>query len=69
MQGRQMMTGEENRARGKIDQVKGKGREIAGKVTGNEEQEAEGKATQTGGKAREGVGHLQDAADDIIHDK
>ncbi|MGI8827340.1 MAG: CsbD family protein [Chloroflexota bacterium] len=59
------MAGEDNKAQGTVDQLKGKAQEGMGKVTGDEDQEAEGKATQTGGKAREGLGNLQDAASDL----
>lgn len=37
---------------GKMDQVKGKAREVAGKVTGNRATQAKGKAEQLKGKVK-----------------
>ena len=44
---------------GQSDQVTGKGKEIAGKLTGDDEMEAEGKGQHATGKAKEA---LDDAA-------
>ena len=52
--------------KGKAEQAKGKVQEVVGKVTGDEELEAHGEGTQTGGEAQEGIGHLQDAAKDVL---
>ena len=41
---------------GKVDQVKGKARELTGKVTGKKSTEYKGKAEQVKGKAKDTVG-------------
>ncbi len=41
-----------DKAKGRLNQVKGKAREIAGKVTGNSELEGEGKAENAAAKCR-----------------
>ncbi|GAC1323002.1 MAG: hypothetical protein NVS2B16_06860 [Chloroflexota bacterium] len=63
------MAGEDNKAQGAMDKLKGKAQETMGKVTGDEEQEAKGKGTQAGGEVRQGVGNIQDAAHDLTRDK
>lgn len=45
---------------GQSDKVTGKGKEIAGKLTGDEDMEAEGKGQHAAGKAKEA---LEDAAE------
>ncbi|SDL01249.1 CsbD family protein [Streptomyces indicus] len=45
-----------------MDKAKGKAKEVAGKVTGNDRMEAEGKADQARGKAKEGMERLRDKA-------
>jgi uncharacterized protein YjbJ (UPF0337 family) len=50
----------------------GKGKEIAGKVTGNEDLEAEGKGQHATGKVKEAVGDVTDkarSAVDAVKDK
>lgn len=51
--------------KGKGEQVAGKVREQAGKLTGNEEQEAKGRADQMKGKARETVGDVKAKAREL----
>jgi len=65
-QRRETMADKDNVAEGKAEQAKGKVQEVVGKVTGDEELEAHGEGTQTGGEAQEGIGHLQDAAKDVL---
>lgn len=48
---------------GKWDQVKGKAREAAGKLTDNKKQEAKGKAEQRAGKVKEKVDDTRDSAE------
>ena len=48
----------------KGEQMKGKAREFAGKVTGDEDTEAEGKAEQAGGKVQETYGDAKDKVRD-----
>ena len=50
----------------KSDQVKGKAKEAAGSLTGDEDLEAEGKADRRAGKAKEKLGHAKDKLDDVI---
>ncbi|WP_345491685.1 CsbD family protein [Streptomyces roseoviridis] len=50
------------KAKGKMEQVKGKAKEAAGKMTGNERMQAEGKTEQIKGKAREATGKTQEQA-------
>lgn len=51
-----------DQVKGRIDQAKGKGKELAGKTVGNKELEQKGKAQKLGGKVRAGFG---DAKKDI----
>lgn len=53
------------------DQVKGEGRDVAGKVqeevgklTGDKEQQAKGLGNQIAGKVQKGVGDIKDALKD-----
>ena len=50
---------------GRGDQLKGKGKEYAGKVTGDEDTEAEGKGDQMKGKVKEKVGDVKDKFKDM----
>jgi uncharacterized protein YjbJ (UPF0337 family) len=61
---------------GKAERLKGKVKEGAGKLSGDEELEAEGQADQGEGRVREGVGKagrtisdMADAAKDKLRDK
>lgn len=49
---------------GRGDQVTGKGKEVAGRVTGDKDTEAEGKGDQTKGKAKEKFGEVKDKVDE-----
>ncbi|RYF82493.1 MAG: CsbD family protein [Comamonadaceae bacterium] len=55
---------------GRVDEAKGKVKEVAGKVVGNRQLEAEGKADQLGGKVQKNYGDakedLKDAANKTI---
>jgi uncharacterized protein YjbJ (UPF0337 family) len=50
----------------KSDQVKGKVKEAAGSLTGDEDLEAEGKADRRAGDAKEKIDHVKDKVDDVI---
>jgi len=50
--GNTMKPSTKDKAKGRLNQVKGKAREIAGKVTGNSELEGEGKAENAAAKCR-----------------
>jgi uncharacterized protein YjbJ (UPF0337 family) len=52
--------------KGAVDKVVGKGKEVAGHVTGNKKLETEGKVDQAKGAIRERVGDAKDAARDAV---
>ncbi|MCW2812679.1 MAG: hypothetical protein JWN84_134 [Nocardioides sp.] len=49
----------------KAEDLKGHGKEHAGKATGDESLEAEGKGDQASASIKDGVEHVKDAAGDI----
>jgi uncharacterized protein YjbJ (UPF0337 family) len=49
---------------GKAQEMKGRAKEAAGAVTGDDEKRAEGHADQASGKARQAGEKLRDAAED-----
>lgn len=51
--------------KGFIDQVEGKAKEVAGKVTGDAGMEAEGFVNQAVGKAKEIASDVKDVAEEI----
>lgn len=51
---------------GKSDQVKGRAKEAAGILTGNEDLESEGKTDRRTGEAKEKVDHAKDKIDEVI---
>ena len=51
---------------GKFDQAKGKGKEIAGKVTGDKSTEYSGKGEQMKGKAKETYGDAKEKVKDTL---
>ena len=53
---------------GKIDKVKGRIKEAAGILTGNEELRAEGKADQAVGEAKEVVDKVKKVAENVVDD-
>ena len=50
---------------GKADELKGRAKEAAGAVTGDDEQRAEGRADQRKGKARQAGEKVREAAEDV----
>jgi uncharacterized protein YjbJ (UPF0337 family) len=54
-----MKSSTKDKAEGKMHQVKGKIKEAAGKVVGNEDLEAEGKGENLEGKVQEKVGDVK----------
>jgi len=52
----------EDKVRGGFDQAKGKVKETAGNLTGDEQMRDEGKLDQAKGKVERGVGDVKDAA-------
>jgi uncharacterized protein YjbJ (UPF0337 family) len=57
--------GLKDKAENKVDELKGQGKESAGKATGDRDLEAEGKADQTEGKVKQAGEHVKDAAKDV----
>jgi len=51
---------------GREDQLKGKGKEVAGKVTGDEDTEAEGKGEQMKGKVKETYGETKEKVKEVF---
>jgi uncharacterized protein YjbJ (UPF0337 family) len=49
-----------DRVEGSAEQLKGKVKEVAGKVTGDSKTEAEGKADQVKGKVQNTIGGIKD---------
>jgi uncharacterized protein YjbJ (UPF0337 family) len=57
-----------DRIKGKMEDVKGRIKRQAGEWTGDEKTQAEGLADQAKGKARNAVGKMKDAARDVADD-
>jgi uncharacterized protein YjbJ (UPF0337 family) len=57
--------GLKDKAENKVENLKGQGKESAGKATGDESLEAEGKADQTSSKVKDAGEHAKDAAKDV----
>lgn len=51
---------------GRVEEAKGKLKEVAGKVVGNEKLEGEGIADQTAGKVQKTYGDVKEKAKDAI---
>lgn len=52
---------DKDRIEGSANQLKGKVKEVAGKITGDTKLQAEGKADQVQGKIQNAVGGVKDA--------
>jgi uncharacterized protein YjbJ (UPF0337 family) len=50
----------------KTDQVKGRGKEAVGALTGNEDLQREGKAERQAGEAKQKVGDAARKVDDVL---
>jgi len=57
--------GLKDKAEAKLEEVKGQGKESAGRATGDRDLEAEGRADQTGGKLKSAGEKVKDAAKDV----
>ncbi len=64
----QMTDQSKDRIAGKIDDLKGRGKDAAGDLTGDEQLQAEGERDQLTGKLKEGLADLKDKADDFVKD-
>lgn len=51
---------------GRVEQAKGKLKEVAGKVTGNEKLESEGVVDQAAGKVQSGYGDAKEKVKDAV---
>lgn len=58
----------QDKASNTADKVKGKIKEAAGKVTGNERLEAEGKADQAAGDVKQAGEKAKDTVKDVFND-
>jgi len=56
-----MKSRQRDKAGGTLDKMRGRVKEAAGALTGNEERKAKGQGRQTKGSARKKRGHLRDA--------
>lgn len=54
---------------GRIDEAKGKVKEVAGKIVGNKDLELKGKVQNTGGKAQAAYGDLKEDIKKAIQPK
>lgn len=54
--------GTENRAEGKVDDLKGRLKDAAGGLTGDNSLQAEGKIDRVKGKAKDAIGEIQQDA-------
>lgn len=57
---------DKDRIQGSFDQAKGKVKETAGKMTGDQKMNAEGKADQAKGKIENAVGSVKDKAREAL---
>lgn len=57
--------GLKDKAENKVDELKGQGKESAGKATGDRDLEAEGKGDQMGASVKQAGEHIKDAAKDV----
>lgn len=54
-----------DQVKGRVEAVKGKTKEVAGKVSGDKDLEAKGKAQKVGGKVQAGYGDLKKDVKDV----
>jgi len=52
---------------GSMDEAKGRVKEAAGDLTGDQDLKNEGKVDRASGKIKEGVGDIADKAKDLLH--
>ncbi|MDF1604344.1 CsbD family protein [Nocardioides sp. YIM 152315] len=57
--------GLKDKAENKLDELKGEGKESAGRASGDRDLEAEGRAEQTESKAKQAGEHVKDAVKDV----
>jgi uncharacterized protein YjbJ (UPF0337 family) len=59
------MSGNDDKAQGTVDQMKGRVEEAAGDLTGNDDQKAKGQTNQAQGKVEKVSGDVKNAVSDI----
>lgn len=57
--------GLKDKAENKVEELKGQGKESAGRASGDRDLEAEGKSDQASGKLKNAGEHVKDAAKDV----
>ena len=62
-----MAMGDDDKAEGKIDQLKGRAKKAWGELTDDPDKKAEGSADKLGGKAKELKGEIKNALDPDKH--
>ena len=61
-------SGTRDRAEGTIDEMKGRGKQALGNLTGDDRTKAEGMMDEAKGKAEQALGDLKDKAEDVKDD-
>ena len=56
----------QDRVEGTFDELKGRGKNAAGELTGDADLQGEGKVDQVIGKAKQGMGDAKDAVNDAV---
>ena len=60
------LNGNQDRMEGGLDELKGRGKEALGGLSGNEETQAEGQTDQVKGQGQQALGNLKDAAGNLM---
>jgi uncharacterized protein YjbJ (UPF0337 family) len=63
-----MGAGTGDKTKGKIDELKGKGKDKVGDLTGDEGLQAEGKKDRLKGRGKQALGNLKNAGQDLKED-
>ncbi|MBS1138671.1 MAG: CsbD-like protein [Proteobacteria bacterium] len=58
-----------DQAEGRLEEAKGRVKEVAGKLVGNDELEVKGKIQKSGGKAQAAYGDLKEDVKDAVKGK
>jgi uncharacterized protein YjbJ (UPF0337 family) len=65
----QECTMNKDQAKGRLEEAKGKVKEVTGNLVGNDELELKGKLQKSGGKAQAAYGDLKENIKDAVKDK
>jgi uncharacterized protein YjbJ (UPF0337 family) len=60
--------GTQDRAKGTVDELKGRGKAAWGNITGDQQTQAEGEFDKLKGKVERGIGDLKDKAEEVKDD-